>query len=204
VLLADDHEMTRVGLRSTVESAPDLVVVGEAADCEDALRLVQQLQPSVLLLSVNAPDLGGLQVAEELRGARPHVRIVVLTGYASAACIRAIADLGVEGLLSKTVSAPELIRALRTVGGGQRYVQPEVAGLLLMQTDASPESRPTARELQVLHLVAEGMKTREIAGRLSLSERTVETHINHLYSKLGAASRIELLHRARQRNLLAF
>lgn len=201
ILLADDHAIVRAGLRHLLAETPDLEVVGEAADGEAALRLAAALRPDILLLDVRLPGRDGLEVARLLRARLPDVRVVALTVCDDAQHARALLRLGVSGYLLKTVSWPELQGALRAVYGGHVVVQSSVAARL-SRPGSSPDREPTARELEVLRLVAEGYRNREIANRLATSERTVQFHLRNLFAKCDAASRTELVHRARQQGWL--
>lgn len=203
ILLADDHAITREGTRRLLEGHPGVEVVAEAADGQDAVRLTRELRPDILLLDIAMPRLDGVQVAQALRRELPQVRLVVLTGYASDQYALALIRLGIQGLLSKTASSEELIRAVRTVQAGRRYFQPEVAGVLHTAA-AAPGGwdGPTLKEMEVLRLVAHGLKNRDIARELSCAERTVRFHLENLFSKLQATSRTDLVHRAHKKGWL--
>jgi DNA-binding NarL/FixJ family response regulator len=178
-------------------------VVAEAADGEETMRLVLALKPDVLVLDISMPIKNGIEVARAVRKTLPDTRIVVLTGYENRQYAKALSQIGVEGYLSKTASASQLVGAMRdalTPRGAAR-LQTELAANTLNMKLASMEE-PTSRELEVLQLVAQGMRTREIAQRLSTSERTVQFHLANLFGKLAAQSRTEVVHRARQRGWL--
>lgn len=202
ILLADDHAITREGTRRLLESEPDLEVIGEAGNGEEALRLAEELRPDILVLDISMPGLNGIQVAETIRLKLPEIRIIILTGYESEQYARALVRLGVNGYLSKTASSEELATALRTVQSGQSYFQPAVVELLRDNAAPGTGDEPTPREMEVLLLVAEGLRNKEIARRLSTSERTVQFHLGNLFSKLQAGSRTELVHLARQKGWL--
>lgn len=201
ILLADDHAITREGTRRLLEGHPGVEVVAEAVDGHDAVRLTRELRPDLLLLDIAMPRLDGVQVAQTLRREMPEVRLVVLTGYASDQYALALIRLGVQGLLSKTASSEELVRAVRAVQAGRRYFQPEVAGVLHTAATAVGDG-PTLKEMDVLHLVAQGLKNRDIARELSSAERTVRFHLENLFTKLRATSRTDLVHRARKKGWL--
>lgn len=130
ILLADDHAITREGTRRLLEAEPDLEVVGEAVDGEEALRLVEESRPDIAVLDISMPNLNGVQVAEAIRRELQGIRIVILTGYDGEQYARALVRLGVQGFLSKAASSHELVEALRTVHAGKTYFQPVVAEML--------------------------------------------------------------------------
>jgi DNA-binding NarL/FixJ family response regulator len=203
ILLADDHAITRDGTRRLLDTEADFEVVAEASDGEEAVRLAQELRPDILLLDISMPRLNGVQVAQVLRQNLPETRIVILTGYGSDQYAQPLVRLGVSGYLSKTASFDELVQALRSVQVGQVCLRPSVVALLAGGTDTAIGDEPTARELQVLRLVAEGHRNRDVARRLGTSERTVQFHLGNLFAKLQAGSRTEVVHRARERGWIA-
>ena len=202
ILLADDHAVTREGMRRLLEAEPDMVVVGEAADGEAAVRLAQAVRPDILLLDIKMAGLDGIQVARRLGQQLPATRIVVLTGYDDAQYAPALARLGVQGYLSKTASAREVVSAIRAVHAGQVAFPPAVAELFGSGTPPATTPAPTVRELEVVRLVAQGHANRAIAQALGMSERTVQFHLHNLFTKLRASSRTELVYRARRQGWL--
>jgi len=203
LLLADDHAGWRAGIRAFLEPEPDLEVIAEAADGQEIVRLARELRPDILLLDLKMPHLDGVQVTQALHTTLPDVRIVVLTAYdTDVESARALLHLGVRGYLSKAVLAGELVGALRSVHAGHVYLHPMVAALLYAPVRQPDEQEPTAREMEVLRLVAQGHRNAAIAGCLHVSERTVRFHLSNLFSKLGLSSRTELIHLARQKNWL--
>jgi len=179
-------------------------MAGEAADGDETIRLVQQLRPDVLVLDVSMPGRDGIAVARELHERCPETKIVVLTGHGdNPRYARALLRLGVHGYLAKTVAARELVAAIRSVAAGGRYLEPTIVGLVRAPADAGASDRPTAREIEILGLVAEGLRNRDIARRLAMSERTVEFHLGNLFVKLSVSSRTELVLHAQQQSWLA-
>jgi DNA-binding NarL/FixJ family response regulator len=197
IVLADDHFVTREGTRRVLDSQPDMDVVAEAADGGETIRLAQAVRPDVLVLDISMPRVNGIEVARQIRNTLPGTRIVVLTGYDNRQYAEALARLGVDGFLSKTAAAGQLIGAIRAAHAGVRTSVRETT------SDRADVEEPTPRELEVLHLVAEGRRNREIADQLSTTVRTVEFHLGNLFRKLSARSRTEVVHRARARGLLA-
>lgn len=198
VVIADDHPMVRDGTRTYLEQAHDLTVVGVADGGIPALKLVRQIRPDVLLLDLHLPDLSGLEVVRRIRAERLETAILVLTGYDEVGYIRPLIELGVQGYLSKTASAEKIVVAVRGSVAGHRIFD-------LATTQIARHELPeplTARELEVLQLIAVGQRNREIAATLSLSLTTVEFHISHILAKLGARSRTEAVHIARKVGLL--
>lgn len=204
VVLADDFAIAREGMAQLLAAEPDFAVVGEAGDRETALRVTLEQRPDILLLDLGMHRLDGIQVARQVRARLPGVRIVVLAGHEIDRYAPEIARLGVEGYLTKASSARELIGALRSVQAGEGYVSSEAAEALLRTLAAgSALAVPTERELEVLRLVEQGWTNRAVAQRLALTPRTVEFHLSRLFDKLGASSRTELVHLARQRGWIA-
>lgn len=199
VLLADDHAITREGTRRLLEAEGGLRVVAEAADGEEATLLTQDLKPDILLLDISMPGLNGIQVAQILRRTAPETKIVVLTGYDNEQYAQALVHLGASGYLSKTTSSQELIRALRFVHAGHTYFQPAIEETIAVTAGTLATDQLTPRELEVLRLVAEGYRNAEIAKETLTSQRTVQYHLSNLFAKLGANSRTEVVHLARQK-----
>ncbi len=197
IVLADDHFVTREGTRRVLDGEPDMDVIAEAADGAETIRLAQAVRPDLVVLDISMPRVNGIEVAREIRQTLPATRIVVLTGYDNRQYAEALARIGVDGFLSKTAAAGQLIGAIRAAHAGLRTAARE------MGHEHGDVEEPTNRELEVLHLVAEGCRNREIAERLCTSERTVEFHLGNLFRKLSSRTRTEVVHRARERGLLA-
>jgi DNA-binding NarL/FixJ family response regulator len=202
--LADDHPIVREPLRDWLqEHEPDFEVVAESGDGLETIRLTQQLQPDIVLLDVDMPGADGVQVAAAIRAAQLSTRIVVLTGYADGRHARALARVGVEGYLLKTTTFPQIVAVLRLVHAGHTCVPTTLTGLAPTPDAAAHRDRPTTRELEVLQVLAQGLRTRVIAEALCLTERTVRFHLASLFEKLGAESRTQAVAVARQRGWLA-
>lgn len=198
VVIVDDHPLLREGTQTLLERSPDLAVVGTAGEGETALRLVAERRPEVLLLDINLPGLSGVEVARLVRERHPQVAILVLTGYDDLGDARALVRLGVQGYLPKTASGEQIVEAVRTVARGESILISKAAQAALGQGGGPL----TAREAEVLRLVADGKRNAEIAAALSVSVSTVEFHLSNLFQKLGTGSRTETIHRARAQGLL--
>jgi DNA-binding NarL/FixJ family response regulator len=194
VLLVDDHPLVRAGIRRVLETHPGLTVVGEASDGAQALRLVETLNPDILVLDLAMPDVDGLDVLDRLRRRSGNLRILVLTMHAGAEYVRRAIEAGADGYLLKESAVQELLTAIDTVRSGRPYYSPGVKAELARTpesgaTDQTPGvDRLTGREREVLRGIARGLSTKEIAARLSISARTVETHRANLMRKLELRS----------------
>lgn len=194
VMLVDDHSIVRRGLASLIEDEPDLAVVAEASSGEDAIALASQRRPDVIVLDLRLRDMSGIEVAEALRG----YKILMLSSYMQEEDVRRVFDAGIMGYLSKDKDSAELLKAIRTVAGGDRYLPPEIS-LLLAKSEHS--SHLTGRELQILQLVAQGKANKEIGELLSLSENTVKNHLKSILTKLNAKDRTHAVTEALKRGL---
>lgn len=210
VVLADDHELVRPGLRALVDSAPGMRVVGEASNGREAVARARELGPDVLVMDVSMPGMDGAAATEWIARELPAVRVIALTAHDDRAHLTRLMQAGASGYVLKRAAADELVRAIRTVGGGGTYVDPELAGTLLRST-ARPfgAGRPPAsdtlsdREEEVLRRVAWGASNKEIAGTLGISTKTVETYKARISDKLGLRSRTEMVRYALARGWLS-
>jgi DNA-binding NarL/FixJ family response regulator len=207
IVLVDDHTMMREGTRRLLEEDPELKVIGEAEDGNEALPLCRRLRPRVIVLDIAMKGLNGFGVAQALlkedkQQAAPG--ILILTAYDQVAYAQAMLKLGVRGYWLKSARGSQIRQAVREVAAGKRSVAPEVRRMLLEEEGAATgEAEPlTARELEVLHLVVRGARNSEIWQRLSISVKTVETHLTSIYSKLGVQSRAEAIALAQKQGLL--
>jgi two-component system, NarL family, response regulator NreC len=200
IVLADDHGVVRQGLRALLEKEPGFSVVGEAPDGLHAADLVERLKPDLLVLDLVLPGLGGLDVAREVVRRSPRTRIVILSMHASEAFVVQAFRNGAAAYVLKDSSAADLVRAIREVLAGRRYLSPPLSDKAIEEYVARAREgqvdvyeRLTTRERQVLHLAAEGLSNPAVGERLGISPRTVQTHRSHVMEKLGLRTRRDLI-----------
>jgi len=194
VLIADDHAVVRFGLRALISSEPSMEVVGEAADGDSAVALVQALLPDVLLLDLLMPGKDGIEVIQELNETVPRVRILVLTSFDDDEHVFPSLRAGVAGYILKESQPAELLQGIRDVVDGKPALHAAIARRVLagLQPPPEPETAElTEREADVLMLVAQGQSNKAIASRLNLSERTVRSHVSRILAKLNLTSRTQ-------------
>lgn len=206
VVLADDHAVVRQGIRQFLESAPDIQIVAEAKDGEEAVAMIQQYQPGVTVLDIQMPKLSGIEVARQIRANRWPVGILILTSYDDDPYISAVLKAGANGYVLKTASPEEIITAVRDVHQGKSVLDATILPKVLAQISQSrivPPVEPlTDRELEILGEVARGFTNKVIGVKLNISDRTVQGHIARIFEKLGANSRTEAVMRAISLGLL--
>jgi DNA-binding NarL/FixJ family response regulator len=207
VVLADDHPLLRQGLRMVIDAEPDLEVVGEASAAEEAIRLVAALRPDVLLLDITMPGGGGIGALERLRAASADTRVLMLTMHADPEYLRVALASGATGFLLKSAAGGDLLAAVRAVHQGRAYVDPLLGGAALRgalgeRTSArGPSAVLSPRETEVLENLALGYTNKEIAARLSVGVKSVETYRARLSEKLGLSGRAELVRFAMENGL---
>ena len=199
IVIADDHAVVRQGLRLLLEAEDDLAVVGESSDVQETCVLLRECTPSVVLLDLHMGRELSLSALFEIRGASPDTAIVILTMEDDPAFLAPAWNAGAAGYVLKESSRTDLVRAIRTVGKGGRYVDPAIGGLALANAE---DAVLTDRELEVLRLVALGHTNSEIASKMYISPRTVETHRANLQSKLGITGRPELVRYALEHGVI--
>lgn len=196
ILLADDHNVVRAGLRALIETQADMEVVAEAADGEAACRLATDLEPDIAVLDVSMPLMGGAAATERMKRDRPDLRVLALTVHEHRGYLQQLLQAGASGYLLKRAAADDLIHAIRTVARGGIFLDPSLAGRVvdgLTGRSGQPGSHTgdalSDREDEVLRLIARGFTNREIAAQLGVSVKTVETHKARAMEKIGVASR---------------
>jgi DNA-binding NarL/FixJ family response regulator len=196
ILLAEDQTLLREATRRLLESEPDIEIVGEAGDGQEAIDMALRLSPDIVLLDMAMPRLNGVEVIRQIKAQRPRVAVLVLSAYDYDAYVVAALEAGAAGYILKDVGADELVSALRTAAEGEPALHPAVTRKLLrrlsrrLDDGVTPESL-TERELDVLKVAATGVSNKEIGARLELSPRTVQIHLAKVFGKLNVASRTE-------------
>jgi NarL family two-component system response regulator LiaR len=196
VLVVDDHAIVRKGIRALLERIPGLRVVGEAADGQEAVDQAESCRPDVILMDLVMPGTDGIEATRQITARNPEARVLALTSFASDEKVFPAIKAGALGYLLKESSPEDLVRAIRQVARGESSLHPSIARKVLLELKRPPKRPPTpdpltAREADVLRLVAEGMSNQQIADRLFVSEPTVRTHISHILGKLQMANRVQ-------------
>jgi two-component system, NarL family, response regulator YdfI len=207
ILVADDHLIIRQGLRLILEIEPEFELVGEATDGSEALRQCDQLHPDVVLMDLRMPGMDGLTAIERLRLSQPEIAVVILTTFNEDDLMMRGLRLGAKGYLLKDTDRETLFSTIRAAARGETLLKPEIMNRLLSRVAQSGPSAGeglelTERELEVLTGVARGERSKEVAARLGISERTVKAHLASIYNKLGVDSRAAAIAVAAQKGLL--
>jgi DNA-binding NarL/FixJ family response regulator len=205
VLIADDHTLFRAGLVALLASIPDVEVVGEAASGQEVLVKAGELQPDVILMDIQMPDLNGIEATRQILRAQPHMGIIVLTMFKDDDSVFAAMRAGARGYILKGVDQSVMLRAVRAVANGESLFSPEIADRLMryfanLRPATPPEVFPelTAREREILALIAQGDTNGDIAAELTISVKTVRNHVSNIFSKLQVADRVQAAIRARE------
>jgi two-component system response regulator NreC len=211
VLLADDHAVLRAGLRMLINAQPDMEVAGEASSGEEALRLARELTPDLVLMDISMPGAGGIEATAQIRRDCPKVRVLALTMHDDPAYLRSVLAAGGSGYILKRAADTELLSAIRITHRGETYLAPSLAGAVVQEVLGRrakkgegdlPGDSLSEREREVLRLVAQGHTNQQVADRLALSVKTVETYRARLMEKLGLKSRADLVRYALSTGLL--
>jgi DNA-binding NarL/FixJ family response regulator len=199
ILLAEDHIIVREGTRELLQHQPDMEVVGEASDGEEAVILAKQLKPDVIVMDIAMPKLNGIEATKQIKKFRPATAVLILTAYDTDQYIMALLEAGAAGYLLKSVRGNQIIDAIRAVYAGESVLQPSTTRRVIEQLKAKasaeeeiPSFLPLSdREMEVLRLSAKGVSNKDIAETLFLSNRTVQSHLSNIFKKLAVASRTE-------------
>ena len=208
ILLADDHPILRHGLRAMLDSIPKFEVVGEATTGEEAVTRSAELRPDVVLMDIQMPGLNGIEATRQVMQSDPNAGVVVLTMFRDDDSVFAAMRAGARGYVLKDAGGEEVLKVVRAVANGEAYFGPEIAKRLMSFFSAPRPAAPseafpelTAREHEVLDLIARGLSNTEISRRLFLSPKTVRNHISNIFTKLRVADRSEAIVRAREAGL---
>ena len=207
VTIADDHSLVRQGLRRYLETAEGIEIVGEAATGQEAVALAQRTKPDVALIDIRMPDVDGIQATKAIREAVPETRVVILTAYDDRHFVIEAVRAGARGYVLKSREAEQLIQAIRLVADGNMVIDPEV--VVAVADELSDEKRRdratdrlSARELEILQLLAFGYTNRDIGKKLFISPDTVKTHLEHIFQKLGKNDRTAAVAEALRRRII--
>ena len=211
VLLADDHNIVRSGLRRLLDAEPDIEVVSEASDGREAVELATQQSVDVVVMDLAMPNLNGIEATRQLLAQSPAPKVIVLSMHLDRRFVAGALQAGASGYLLKDCAAEELVSAIRSVAAGRTYLSPQISEVVvegyvsgLAEDESSAWAVLTPRQREVVQLLAEGKSTNEIASELYVSPKTVETHRHHIMSKLGVDSLAELVKYAIHEGLTSF
>ncbi len=189
VLLADDHEVVREGLRLALLRSPSIRVVGEAADGETAVSLAERRRPDVIVMDLRMPGMDGIEATEEIVRAMPEAKVLIFTAYSERALLQRGLESGARGYILKEAPHETLLRAIEKVAGGETFVDPALMSALTRTRDGNDVL--TAREREILQLLADGMSNADVAQQLFISQETVKSHVRHILTKLEADTRTQ-------------
>ena len=202
LIIADDHPVVRTGLQGMLAGQPDFEVVGEATTGAEAVEMVAQLQPKVILMDLQMPEMDGVTATAEIKTQHPEIHVLILTTYDTDADILRAVEAGATGYLLKDAPREELFHAVRAAAQGKTVLASTVATRLLEQMRGPAQETLSGREVQVLTLVADGASNKEIGRKLHVSEATVKSHLLHIFAKLGVADRTAAVTTALKRGIL--
>jgi len=211
VLLADDHNIVRSGLRSLLDAEPDIEVVAEASDGREAVELATQQSVDIVVMDLAMPNLNGIEATRQILARSPATKVIALSMHSDRRFVARALQVGASGYLLKDCAAEDLVRTIRSVAAGRTYLSPQISELVvedyvsgLAEDDSSALAVLTPRQREVLQLLAEGKSTKEIASALYVSPKTVETHRYHIMSKLGIENLAGLVKYAIREGLTSF
>ena len=200
VLTADDHPLMRSGIRALIATQPDMQLIGEASSGKEAVQLHRELNPDVTLMDLQLPDMSGVEAIIAIRGEQPAARIVVLTTYSGDVLACRALRAGAQAYVLKSMMRAEILDTIRAIHAGQRRIQTDVAAEIAMHTADVPL---TAREVEVLGLVAAGHANKTISARLIINEETTKTHVKNILAKLGAKDRTHAVSLGLKRGIIS-
>jgi NarL family two-component system response regulator LiaR len=211
IFIADDHAVVREGTRTLLEREADMQVVGEAADGEEAVALIEKLKPDVAIIDISMPKLSGVEVIRRIKPRLPSVAVLVLTAYDNDEYIFAVLEAGAAGYLLKDIPGKEIVEAVRSVYSGESVLHPSVARKVIQRaigtnTKSNPDETVelSEREQEVLKMIAKGLSNKDIAEQLVISSRTVQGHINKIFQKLNVGSRTEAIFQSVKKGWISF
>jgi two-component system invasion response regulator UvrY len=206
VLIVDDHDLVRTGLKHILSRADDVSVVGEAGSGEEAIRRQRELDPDVILMDISMPGMSGMEVTQRMLRSDDSIRIIILTAHAQSPFPTRLLEAGALGYLTKACAADELLNAIHSVAERRRYIGSEIAQQLALQllpgTDQSPFEDLSSREMEVSLMLTQGMSVADIAQTMSLSPKTVSTYKYRIYDKLNVKNEVELTRLAMRHGLI--
>jgi DNA-binding NarL/FixJ family response regulator len=209
VIIADDHALFREGTRGLIDQEKDMEVVGEASDGEEAVKLVGELQPHVVLMDIAMPKVNGIEATGRIKSGQPATAVLILTAYDNDQYIVALLEAGAAGYLLKNVGGKELINAIRAVHAGEAVLHPAIAQKVFSRFgnepaagDAARPEEVSEREMEILRLAAKGLSNQDIADKLFVSRRTVQAHLANIFRKMDVGSRTEAVLKAMRRGWL--
>jgi len=212
IVIADDYDVVREGTRTLLQREPDMEVIGEAADGEEAVRLIEKLRPDIAVLDVSMPKLSGIEVTRRIKPICPSIGVLILTAYDNDEYVFALLEAGAAGYLLKDVHGQEIVEAVRSVYSGESVLHPSIARKVIQRAiagsgkpmETKSEVDLSDREKEVLRLAATGMSNKDIAENLDISFRTVQGHLSSIFNKMGVGSRTEAIYKSVKKGWLSF
>lgn len=205
IILVDDHDLVRMGVRRLMDDVDEIEIVGEGGSGEEAVELTRSKSPDVVLMDLNMPGIGGLEATKKLKHINPDIKILIVTMVEDVLFPQRLLKAGASGYITKGASVSEILHAMREVLAGRRYVSPEIAQRMALSKsgdDRSPFDELSERELQVMMMLMDGHRVNDISEKLCLSPKTVSTYRYRLYDKLGVSNDVELARLAMQHGMI--